>query len=145
MQLNFYHKALIVAAIGIFYTNVPLYVYENHGFELAAPKHWWLLFCLLSLPKLIRQMTTGNGFNSPVMIWCLGYAWVTMLWFFPSSQSDTAWQEVRFRFFEIIQILIFLTIFWETGATRLARKMLVGGVLFAVAVNIYRTICSHVF
>jgi len=30
-----------------------------------------------------------------------------------------------------------MTIFWEPGAIRLARKMLVGGVLFAVTLNVY--------
>ena len=138
MGSNYYHKAVVVATVGIFYTAIDNYVYVNLGWQLLeAPKHWMLLLCLVSLPILITHMTTGKRFDLPVTIWCWGYAWVTMLWFFQSSQSDTAWQEVRTRFFAIIQITTFLTIFLETNATLLARQMLVGGVLFNVAVNIF--------
>ena len=138
MKSSYYHKALIVAAVGIMYTNLPMYIDVVHESQmLDAPKDWMLLLCLLSLPVLVRQRATGAALTSPVTIWCLGYAWVTVLWFLLSSQSDTTWWEVRNRFYTIIQILTFMMIFWEPGAIRLARKMLVGGVLFAVALNVY--------
>jgi O-antigen ligase len=138
MKSNYYHKALIVAAVGIFYANVPAYVYNSHGWTtLNEPKQWVLLFCLLTLPVLVIRMTAWNALKSPVTIWCLGYAGLTVLWFFLSSQSETAWQEVRWRFLTILEILVFLMIFWELHATKLARKMLVPAVLFGVALNIY--------
>jgi hypothetical protein len=138
MKMNYYHKALIVAAVAIFYTNVPLYVYANYGSTgLAAPKYWLIMFCLLSLPLLVLQKTAWNALKSPVTIWCVGYAWLTVLWFFPSSQSEIVWQEVRWRFLAIAQILVFLMIFVEPNAVRLARKTLVIAVLVAVAINIY--------
>ena len=138
MKSNYYHKALIVAAVGIFYTNLPRYVYNSHGWTLLdEPKHWVLLFCLLTLPVLVIRMTARNALKSPVTIWCLGYAGLTVLWFFLSSQSETALQEVRWRFLTILEILVFLMIFWEPHATKLARKMLVLAVLFGVALNIY--------
>lgn len=138
MESNYYHKALIIAAVGIFYTNVPLYIYVNHGMsELAAPKNWVILFCLLSLPMLVTQKTTWNALKSPITIWCVGYALLTLLWFFVSSQSETAWQEVRWRFLAMILILTSLMIFREPSAAALARKTLVAAVLFSVAVNVY--------
>jgi len=136
MQLNLYQKALIIAAIGIFYTNVPEYVYENWQL-LEGPKQWVLLLCLFTLPALLSQNTGTNAFTSPIMIWCLCYAAVTVLWFLPTTQSDTSWQEVRTRFFAIIQFLTYLVIFNQSGATLLARKLVAGGVLFGVALNIY--------
>lgn len=138
MKLGYYHKALIVAAVGIFYTNVPLYVYANFGMStLMAPKQWFIVFWLLSLPVLVIRKTAWNALKSPVTMWCFCYAVLTLLWFFPSSQSDIAWQEVRWRFLAIIQVLVFLMIFEDPSATRLARKALVAAVLLVVAVNIY--------
>lgn len=138
MKSNYYHAVLVVAAVGIFYTNVPLYVFENVAWQLfEAPKHWVMLLWLVSLPILLRQMTAWDALKSPVTIWCLGYAWVAVLWFFLSSQSDAAWQEVRNRFMAIIEIIVFMMIFWERDAVRLARKTLVGCVLLSVALNIY--------
>jgi hypothetical protein len=134
MKLGFYHKALIIAAVGLLYTNVPLYIFDNYG---IAPKHWVIGFCLLSLPVLITQKSVWNALKSPVTIWCFGYAGLTLLWFFLSSQSETAWQEVRYRCLAVIQIIAFLMIFREPGAIRLARKALVAAVLFSVSVNIY--------
>ena len=137
MKLNYYHKALIVAAVGIFYTNVPRYVYNSHAWTLEEPKHWVLLFCLLTLPVLVIRMTGWNRLKSPVTIWCFGYAWLSILWFLPFSQSEIAWQELRWRFLTIIEILTFLMIFREPAATKLARKTLVAAVLVGVALNIY--------
>jgi len=138
MKSDYYHSILLVVAVGIFYTNVPNYAYETHGFTLLeAPKHWVLLFCLLSSPLLLRQITARDALKSPVTIWCLGYAWVAVLWFLLSSQSDTAWQEVRNRFLAIIEIFAYLVVFSHSAGVRLARKMLVAGVLAGVAINIY--------
>lgn len=138
MKSNYYHSFLVMAAVGIFYTNVPLFVYNAYDWTLLeAPKHWVLLFCLLTLPIIFRQMAVLNALKSPIMVWCLGYAWVAVLWFLFSSQSDTAWLEVRNRFFAIMEIMVFLMIFWEPDVIKLARKTLVGCVLFAVAINIY--------
>src|SRR5687767_13703954 len=137
MKSSYYHYLLVLCAVAIFFTNVPVYFYE-HGFtQWDAPKHWVLMFCLLSFPLLFTRTNVWNAFTSPVTIWCLGYAWVTIVWFFLSSQSDTSWLEVRSRLFAIIQILTYATIFWEPGAIRLARKMVGGAVLFGVALNIY--------
>src|SRR6266487_2723241 len=138
MKSNYYHKALIVAAVGIFYTNVPGYVYNSHGWTtLDEPKHWALLFCLLALLVFVIRMTAWNALRSPVALWCFGFAWLTVLWFFSSSQSEIAWQEVRWRFLAIIEILVFLMIFLEPTAVRWARKTLVVAVLLGVVFNIY--------
>jgi hypothetical protein len=138
MRLNYYHKALIVAAVAIFYTNVPLYLYQHYGMmQTVTPKHWVLLFCLFSLPVLIGQGATWSALKSPVALWCYAYACLTVLWFFQSSQSDLAWQEVRWRYLAVIEILAFVMIFGRPGATRLAGKTLVVAVLTGVTLNIY--------
>ena len=136
MQLNYYHKALILVAVGIFYTNVPAYVFSLHATPFEA-KHWVMAFCLLALPLLIRYRAVWNALTSPIIAWCLLYACLTLVWFALSSQADAPWQEVRNRFLAMIQILAFLMIFWEPAAASLAKKMLVPAVLMGVGFNIY--------
>ena len=146
MKISSYHKFLVVLGVIIFYLNVPLYVYVNHGLtQIEAPKTWIMVFCLLSLPVLLRQTTAWNALKSPIVVWCFGYAVLTVLSFLPSSQSELAWQEVRWRFLTIIVLFTFLMIFWEPAGTRLARRTLVAGVLFAVALNIYELFVPMTF
>jgi O-antigen ligase len=146
MKLSYYHKALIVAAVGIFFTNASQYLYYQHGIpNLGSPKNWVLAFCLLSLPVLVRQLTEGNVLKSPVLMWCLGYVGLSALWFFQSSQSDMTWQDVRWRFLATISVLMFLMVLWGPGAVRFARRALVGAVLLGVAVNIYELFAPMTF
>ena len=128
---------LIVAAVAIFYTNVPVYYGKQGTSWLVGSQYWLVMFWLLSLPVLVLRKNVWNALKSPLTIWCFGYALLTLLWFLMSSQSDTAWQEVRWRFLAIIQIPAFLMIFAEPSTTGLARKTLAAAVLFAVGVNIY--------
>jgi O-antigen ligase len=138
MLSTYYAKALVFVSIGIFYANVPRYVYDRQGWTvLEAPKDWVLLFCLFSLPILIKRISKSITFTSPIMVWCLGYAALAALSFLVSTQSDIAWQEVRRRFLTIIEIVVFLMVFTEPGASRLARKTLVPAVLIAVGFNVY--------
>lgn len=138
MKSSYYQNALVVITVGIFYTNLPLYLYINRGMNMfEAPKHWVLGFILLAVPLLLRQRTVRETLTSPVTLWCFGYVWLTVLWFFQSSQSEMAWQEVRLRFLAIIDLLIFLIIFANAAATRMARQALVAGVLVGVVFQIY--------
>jgi hypothetical protein len=138
MKLTYYHKTLIVAAVGIFFTNLSQYLYYNHEIlAIATPKLWVMGFCVLSLPVLLKHTTAAQALKSPVLLWCFGYAVLTILSFLSSSQSELAWQEIRWRFLAIILVLMLLMLLWEPGAVRLARRTLVGAVLFGVALNIY--------
>src|SRR5688572_21749619 len=106
MKSTYYQSILAVIAIGVFYTNLPQYLYEAHGIQvLEAPKHWVMAFCLLSLPVLIKRVTASSVLKSPAVIWCFGYALLTVIWFLWSSQSDLMWQEVRWRFLSIVVVL----------------------------------------
>lgn len=133
----YYCKMLAVICVAVFYTYVPGYVAKMPGSEKVAPWLWVVGFIVISLPWLIRQVLRTNILKSPLLIWCFGYAWLTVAWFFLSSQSDMAWQEVRYRFLAIVELLVFLALFTNPDAARLARQTLVVGVLFGVALNIY--------
>lgn len=128
-------KVLAVTAVAVFYSNVHEYVHKAYG--VGIPWHWVLAFITLSLPLLFRRMMTSDILRLPIVMWCFGYAWVTMVWFMMGSQSEMAWQEVRWRVLAISEILIFLTIFMDAGANLFARLTLVAAVHVGVVFNLY--------
>ena len=133
-----YRNILVVVAVAIFYTNVPGYINMTATSAAdSAPMFWVIGLGVLSLPLVVGQLLRTNILKSPLIVWCFGYAWVTAAWFFLSSQSDIAWQEVRLRVFTIFELFMFLVLFAHPNATKLARQALVVGVLFGVALNVY--------
>jgi len=131
----YYRRILVVASVALFYTGWTGY-YAMRNTE-PNPGQWVILFCLVSLPLLTRQQVISDLLKSPLMVWCFGYAWLTVTWFLLSSQSDVALQEVRWRALAIFQLLTLLALFANPDANRLARRALVAAVLFGVAMNIY--------
>ena len=136
--MTYYRNILLVVAVAIFYTNVPGYtnMIATSAAD-SAPMFWVIALGVLSLPLVIGQLLRSNILKSPLIVWCFGYAWVTAAWFFLSSQSDIAWQEVRWRVLTISELIIFLMLFTHPNATRLARQALVVGVFVGIALNIY--------
>jgi O-antigen ligase/polysaccharide polymerase Wzy-like membrane protein len=130
-----FHSALAVIAIAVFYMNWPNYAHIRLG--ILVPYQWVLGFGVLSLPFLFRQIVASDRLKSPVVIWCFGYAWLTIVWFIGSSQSEVAWQVVRWRFLAIIELLLFISLFSYQEANRLARQVLVVGVATGAIIQIY--------
>jgi hypothetical protein len=135
IAMTLYRKFLVFFAVAAFYTGVPEYL--NTLIIDAAPMYWVMLCALLALPLLVRELAKPDLLKCPLILWCFGYAWVTMAWFLLSPQSDPALQELRWRGMMIIELLLFLTLFTQIDAHRLARQALVAGVLLGVALNIY--------
>jgi hypothetical protein len=130
-----FRTALAVIAVAVFYTNWPDYAHVRLG--ILVPYQWVLGFGVLSLPFLFRQIVASDMLKSPVVIWCFGYAWLTLVWFVGSTQSEIAWQVVRWRFLTIIELLLFISLFSNQEANRLARQVLVVGVATGVIIQIY--------
>ncbi|PYX63601.1 MAG: hypothetical protein DMG78_31460, partial [Acidobacteria bacterium] len=128
-------NVLAVIAVAVFYTNWPDYAHTRLG--ILVPYYWVLGFGVLSLPFLFRQIVASDMLKSPVVIWCFGYAWLTILWFVGSTQSEIAWQVVRVRFLAIIELLLFISLFSNQEANRRARQVLVVGVAAGVIIQIY--------
>ena len=135
MKPSSYHCFLAIAAVIVFYTNVPIYLNVEHG--IGLPWFWVIGFTALAIPVVFTQMTKAGFFDSPVLLWCLVYAWLSLLGFFWSSQPDEAWQEVRWRVLTILNLVVFLAVLTHPGINTLTRQVLVVGVLLGVAINIY--------
>ena len=137
MILAYYRNVLAILAVATFCTGWS--VYQSQAYPaLGQPKDWIIGLSLLSLPLWFYKPTFKQHFlKVPLVVWCFGFAWVTMLWFLGSSQSETAWRDVRLRLSTIMLLLSCLTIFASPSAVRSARWALVFAVLFGVTVNIY--------
>jgi hypothetical protein len=134
-MFTIYPKLLAVISVGIFYSGIPNYVYIRHG--LLVPLQWLIGFGVLALPLIVRQIFTSNVFKSPVVAWCFLYTWITIIWFIPSSQSEVAWQEVRWRVLTVLELVMFLTLLAHPDTNKQVRITLVAVVLLGVALNIY--------
>jgi hypothetical protein len=132
---SLYRNALAVIAVAVFYTNWPNYAHIRLG--ILIPYLWVLGLGVLSLPILFRQIAASDMLKSPVVIWCFGYAWLTMAWFVGSTQSEIAWQVVRTRCLTIIELLLFISLFSNQETNRLARQLLVVGVATGVIIQMY--------
>jgi hypothetical protein len=105
---------------------------------LGQPKDWILGLSLLSLPLWLFTPTFKQDFlKVPLVVWCFGFAFVTMMWFLCSSQSEIAWREGRSRLAAIMLMLSCLISFASPSTVRSARWTLVFAVLFGAALNIY--------
>ncbi len=137
MLVAYYRNLLAFLAVAVFCTGWPNYQSEVYP-GLGQPKHWILGLSLLSLPLwLFKPKFKQDFLKIPLVAWSFGFAFVTMLWFLGSSQSEFAWREVRGRLSDIMLMLSCLMIFASPSAVRSARWALVFAVLLGVALNIY--------
>ena len=133
-----YSKLLVIMVVAMFFGNVPNYVQLTLTDPPdSAPMFWVMGVGLLALPLLATQGVRSDILKSPLTLWCFGYAWIAMAGFLLSSQSDITFQEVRWRFLTITQLILFMVLFANVELARLAKQTLAAVVLFGVAVNIY--------
>ena len=137
MIAAYYRNALAVLAVAIFCTGWS--VYQSYAYPaLGQPKDWILGLSLLSLPLwLFKSRFKQHFLKVPLVFWCFGFAWVTMLWFLGSSQSEVAWRDARGRLSAIMLMLSCLMIFANPGTIRSARWALAIAVLLGAALNVY--------
>lgn len=137
MPITYYRNALAILAVATFCTGWS--IYQSYAYPaLGQPKDWILGLSLLSIPLwLFKPKFQQHFLKVPLVVWCFGFAFVTMLWFFGSSQSEIAWREARGRLSAIMLVLSCLMIFASPSAVRSARWALAFAVLFGTTLNIY--------
>lgn len=137
MIVAYYRNVLAILAVAVFCTewyNYQAQIYVVFG----QPKHWILGLSLLSLPLwLFKPRFKQDFLQVPLVLWCFGFTFVTLLWFIGSSQSEMAERAGRGRLSDVLLMLSCLIIFASPSAVRSARWALVFVVLFGVALNIY--------
>lgn len=143
MTSTLFRNTLAVIAVALFYSN--LHAYLHRTYEVVAPWQWVLAFLVLSLPLLVRQVMSSEILRLPIVGWCFLYLWVTLVWFLFGSQSDMAWQEVRWRILAIFEILGFLAIFMDGKAHLCARLTLVAAVHVGIVINVFELFAPNTF
>ena len=137
MIVAYYRNVLAILAVTVFCTEWYNYQSEIYA-AVGQPKHWILGLSLLSLPLwLFKPRFRQDFLQVPLVVWCFGFVFVTLLWFIGSSQSEMAERAGRGRLSDVLMMLSCLMIFASPSAVRSARWALVFVVLFGVALNIY--------
>ncbi len=145
MMVAYYRNLLAILAVATFCTGWSMYQPFEYP-ALGQPKDWIFGLFLLSIPLWFCKSAFNRHFlKVPLVLWCFGFVFVTMLWFLGSSQSEIAWRDVRLRLSAIMLVLSCLMIFASPGAIRSARWALVFAVLFGVAMNIYDFLAPMTF
>ncbi len=146
MKISWYHNMLVIAAIAVFYTNIPEFLHHLDPTDTRLlPKNWVIAFSVAAIPVLLRKGMLEAIIRSPVLLWWFGYLWISLVWFFPSSQDEGAWREVRLRVMAGMELLTITAVLCSPHAIRLAQRMLVIGVLFGVGVNLYELFAPMTF
>jgi O-antigen ligase len=71
------------------------------------------------------------------MIWCAAFLLIALVWYFPSKQDGTAYQEVQTRILTVIFLVFSLFLFSDPKQQRVARVAIVFATLVGVGINIY--------
>jgi hypothetical protein len=124
-----------VIAVTVFFLNVPNWLHQYY--DAVLPWYWVVALVILSLPLLFRQALTSDIVRQPLVLWCYGYLCLTITWFIVGPQTEMAWQEVRWRFLAVMEVLSFLAIFLDPRANQMARRAVVAAVHVGIALNIY--------
>jgi hypothetical protein len=134
---RYYQNVLAVIVVGAFYTNVPLYLYEKSGSSGDPPKYWVIVLAVMTVPFLWERVLSWNLQKLPILGWCFTYIWISIIWFFPSSQSEVAWQVLKYHFQAVIVLFLMLIVFSSRSAVVWAGKALTVAVLFGCVLNMY--------
>jgi O-antigen ligase len=146
MKISWYHSILVIGVVAIFYTDVSEFLHHlDPTNPLLLPKNWVIAVSIAAIPVLLKKGVLGATLRSPLTLWCFGYLWISLVWFFFSLQDEGAWGEVRLRILAIIELVVFAVILSYPAALQLMRRLLVVGVLCGVALNVYELFVPGTF
>lgn len=139
----YYRYALIIVSVSFFFSGSPFYLNKQDG--NLAPIYWLSIFYVLAAPFVMRAIQTINFWKSPLVLWCVGFFWISLLGMFVSSQTDVVWRGMRLRLLTIATLLTYLALLWDTKSLRVARWSIVPAVLLGVALNVYELLVPMTF
>lgn len=128
-----YRHALVFLAVAIFFTNIADYS-QRFG---VIPLAWIVLFGALSAPLILGAIGSGRAELRPVLLWCVGFLIISIVWYYGTAQDALAFQEVQTRFVSVIFLALMLMAFSGEREQNLARGWIAGAVLLASMLNVY--------
>src|SRR5579884_3123382 len=139
-----YQCLLAVGAVGIFYSNLPNFLYLRFGF-FEAPKGWILLYVAASLPFFILQVLRWRLRDCLIFAWCAFYIWTAGVYFFHAADPEAASQEVRYHFITVLMLVSLLLTFSAPAALLAARRAVAVLVVVGALLNVYELFNPGVF
>ena len=137
MTAHHYRRALAIAAVLVFFTNLSVYVSYA---EIApiSPWHIMLVFGVAAAPFSFSDECLARMRRTPAVYWCFGFVLISGVWLlFQGVPSTAAWQEFRTRILSAFLLLLLVSLFSDDQAQGWARRAVLGAVLMAVGLNIY--------
>lgn len=133
ISLRSYRAAVAADAVLVFFTNIANYTLIV-GIE---PLYWIAGFLALSVPLVVAGWPSARVRFDPLLLWAFGFVILSILWFFRSSQSVLAWQQVQTRVLSVIFLLLMVLLFADARARYAARWAVVVATLFTASLLVY--------
>jgi O-antigen ligase len=138
MLAKYYPRALAIAAVLIFFTNLDGYLFSSEKLASVPPLYWILVYLVLATPLLFNRKLFASVQRSPLIYWCYGFLLISGIWlFFQSAHSEIVWQEFRLRLLSVLFLLCLLVVLSKEDAQQWARRALLIAVLVGVTLNFY--------
>ena len=138
MLAKYYPRALAVAAVLIFFTNLDEYLFSSEKLASVPPLYWIVAYLVLATPLLFNRKFFSSLQRSPLIYWCYGFVLISGIWlFFQTSHSEIVWQEFRLRVLSVLFLLCLLVVLSKEDAQLWARYTLLFAVLVGVTLNFY--------
>lgn len=133
----YYQCVLAIAAVFIFFTFIDNYLYDAHIISFP-PLFWIILFLGTSIPLLFSLSSRFKYLPKPLLIWCVGYISISLIWFWLFSAPLSEFQELRDRTLAVIFTVIMMLIFSKNYLVQICTRyaILIAG-LIAVFNNVY--------
>ncbi|WP_447987243.1 O-antigen ligase family protein [Nitrospira sp. Nam74] len=135
-MFNLYQRLLAVLAIALFFSNASHFLFYKGWDVLGPPKIWVIGFVVLTVP-LFHHILSWDLRRSPILLWCVCYVAVSLVWFFTASDSEMAWQELRLRAQSVLLLISLLLVFSDAGAILWARRTIALLVVVGVFLNVF--------
>ena len=133
ISLRSYRAVVAASAVLVFFTNLANYTLIA-GVE---PLYWIAGFLALAVPLVVGTWATTRIRVDPLVLWSFGFVVLSMLWFFHSSQSVLAWQQVQTRVLSVTFLLLMMLLFVDAHARYAARWAVVTATLLTAGLHVY--------
>jgi len=133
LNLEWYRKFLVVFSVAIFFTSVCDFT-EKYGINALT---WIMVMGVLTAPVLAQAMFEARYRWQPLLVWGFGYLMISVVWYYPATQTASDFRQIRLRFLSVIFLFLMLFLFNRPRDVLLARKAVAFGVLFGVSLNVY--------
>ena len=145
MIAKYYPRILAVAAVLIFFTNLCLYLYSVELVHFP-PLYWIIGLGIAAAPLILSRSYVEILRRSLVARWCYGFILISGLWLiFEPSASEKVFQEFQTRLLSVLFILTMLCIFSKDSVQLWGRRAIFGGVLLALALNVFELFSPMTF